>query len=209
MQDEPFSCTIHRVLVLNPVLSISSPGFQKSSPGFVKHESGFFSSPGPGFSRVRIFFESESGSESESGPGFEVCPCMHQNTTALWHTTFGLWLVVENGDQMCKLSINYYFSKCISWFLTLAIIPLAQRRSHGGGGGVRPCPYQFRNSQCYWYHSWVDCVHSRAILYYSLQKSPSRAECMSEMFRHSPNLFKIKSNSIPCKLMPKIITKSY
>ena len=73
MQDEPFSRTIHRVLVLNPVLSISSPGFQKSSPGFVKHESGFFSSPGPGFSRVRIFFESESGSESESGPGFEVC----------------------------------------------------------------------------------------------------------------------------------------
>ena len=58
---------------MNPVLSISSPGFQKSSPGFVKHESGFFSSPGPGFSRVRIFFESESGSESESGPGFEVC----------------------------------------------------------------------------------------------------------------------------------------
>ena len=56
---------------MNPVLSISSPGFQKSSPGFVKHESGFFSSPGPGFSRVRIFFESESG--SESGPGFEVC----------------------------------------------------------------------------------------------------------------------------------------
>ena len=69
MQDEPFSRTIHRVLVLNPVLSISSPGFQKSSPGFVKHESGFFSSPGPGFSRDRIFFESES----ESGPGFEVC----------------------------------------------------------------------------------------------------------------------------------------
>ena len=61
---------------MNPVLSISSPGFQKSSPGFVKHESGVFSSPGPGFSRVRIFFESESG--SESGPGFEVCPikCM-------------------------------------------------------------------------------------------------------------------------------------
>jgi hypothetical protein len=58
---------------LNPVLSISSPGFQKSSPGFVKHESGFFSSPGPGVSRVRIFFESVSGSESESGPGFEVC----------------------------------------------------------------------------------------------------------------------------------------
>jgi hypothetical protein len=58
---------------LNPVLSISSPGFQKSSPGFVKYESGFCSSPGPGFSRVRIFFESESGSESESGPGFEVC----------------------------------------------------------------------------------------------------------------------------------------
>ena len=65
VQDEPFSRTIHRVLVLNPVLSISSPGFQKSSPGFVKHECGFFSSPGPGFSRVRIFFE--------SGPGFEVC----------------------------------------------------------------------------------------------------------------------------------------
>jgi hypothetical protein len=62
---------------LNPVLSISSPGFQKSSPGFVKHESGFFPSPGPGFSRVRIFFESESGSESESGPGFEVCPVSH------------------------------------------------------------------------------------------------------------------------------------
>jgi hypothetical protein len=67
-----FSYT-YRVLVLNPVLSISSPGFQKSSPDFVKHESGFFSSSGPGFSRVRIFFESESGSESESGPGFEVC----------------------------------------------------------------------------------------------------------------------------------------
>jgi hypothetical protein len=72
VQDEPSSRAIHRVLVLNPVLSISSPGFQKSSPGFVKHESGFISSPGPGFSRVRIFFESESG--SESGPGFEVCP---------------------------------------------------------------------------------------------------------------------------------------
>ena len=69
-----FSYYTCRVLVLNPVLSISSPGFQKSSPGFVKHESGFFSSPGPGFSRVRIFLESESGSESESGPGFEVCP---------------------------------------------------------------------------------------------------------------------------------------
>ena len=60
---------------MNPVLSISSPGFQKSSPGFVKHESGYFSSPGPGFSRVRIFFESESG--SESGPGFEVCRFNH------------------------------------------------------------------------------------------------------------------------------------
>jgi hypothetical protein len=43
---------------LNPVLSISSPGFQKSSPGFFKHESGFFPSWGPGFSRVRIFLES-------------------------------------------------------------------------------------------------------------------------------------------------------
>ena len=64
---------------MNPVLSISSPGFQKSSPGFVKHESGFFSSPGPGFSRVRIFFESESGSESESGPGFEVCHEEHDS----------------------------------------------------------------------------------------------------------------------------------
>jgi hypothetical protein len=53
---------------LNPVFSISSPGFQKSSPGFFKHESGFFSRPGPGFSRVRIFLESESG--SESCPGF-------------------------------------------------------------------------------------------------------------------------------------------
>jgi hypothetical protein len=61
---------VHRVLVLNPVFSISSPGFQKLSPGFFKHESGFFSSPSPGFSRVRIFLESESG----SGPGFEVCP---------------------------------------------------------------------------------------------------------------------------------------
>ena len=59
---------VHRVLVLNPVLSISSPGFQKSSPGFVKHESGFFSSPGPGFSRVRIFFESESESGFRSMP---------------------------------------------------------------------------------------------------------------------------------------------
>ena len=54
---------------MNPVLSISSPGFQKSSPGFVKYQSGFFSSPGPGFSPVRIFFESGS----ESSPGFEVC----------------------------------------------------------------------------------------------------------------------------------------
>jgi hypothetical protein len=51
-----------------------SPGFQESSPGFLKDESGFSFGPGPGFSRVRIFFESESGSESESGPGFEVCP---------------------------------------------------------------------------------------------------------------------------------------
>ena len=49
---------------MNPVLSISSPGFQKSSRGFVKYESGFCSSPGPGFSRVRIFFESESGFRS-------------------------------------------------------------------------------------------------------------------------------------------------
>jgi hypothetical protein len=55
--------------ILGSLVSISSPGFQKSSPGFFKHESGYFSSPGPGsgFSRVRIFFE------SESGPGFEVC----------------------------------------------------------------------------------------------------------------------------------------
>ena len=83
MQDEPFSRTIHRVLVLNPVLSISSPGFQKSSPGFVKYESGFFSSPGPGFSRVRIFFESESVSESESGPGFEVC-LKHHHPKKVW-----------------------------------------------------------------------------------------------------------------------------
>jgi hypothetical protein len=57
------------------VFSISSPGFQKSRPGFVKHESGFFSSPGPGFPRVRIFFESGS----ESGPGFEVCQCERLN----------------------------------------------------------------------------------------------------------------------------------
>ena len=47
---------VHRVLVSNPIFSISSPGFQKSSPSFLKDESGFFSSPG--FSRVRIFFES-------------------------------------------------------------------------------------------------------------------------------------------------------
>jgi hypothetical protein len=32
-------------------------GFQKSNPGFLKDECGYF--PGPGFSRVRIFFESE------------------------------------------------------------------------------------------------------------------------------------------------------
>jgi hypothetical protein len=60
------SILVHRVLVWNPVFSISSPGFQKSSPGFLNDESGFF--PGPGFSRVRIFFE--SGSES----GFRIMP---------------------------------------------------------------------------------------------------------------------------------------
>ena len=58
------SIHVHRVIVSNPVFSISSPGFQKSGPGFLKDESGFFSSPGPGFSRVRIFFETEF----ESGP---------------------------------------------------------------------------------------------------------------------------------------------
>jgi hypothetical protein len=45
-------------------------GFLKVKSGIFKHESGFFSSQGPGFSRVRIFFESESGSES----GFRSMP---------------------------------------------------------------------------------------------------------------------------------------
>jgi hypothetical protein len=55
---------------LNPVLSISSPGFQKSSPGFFKHESEFFSSPGPGFFsgldflRVRVRVRVRSGFRS-------------------------------------------------------------------------------------------------------------------------------------------------
>jgi hypothetical protein len=43
------SILVHRVLVFNPVFSISSPGFQKSSPGFFKHESGFFFEFGSGF----------------------------------------------------------------------------------------------------------------------------------------------------------------
>ena len=45
--------------------SIWSPGFLMSSPGF----SNASPSTSPGYSRVRVFF----GSESESGPGFEVC----------------------------------------------------------------------------------------------------------------------------------------
>ena len=53
---------VHRVLVLNPVFSISSPGFQKSSPGFFKHESGFFSSPD--FLRVRVRVRVRSGFRS-------------------------------------------------------------------------------------------------------------------------------------------------
>jgi hypothetical protein len=40
---------IHRVLVSNPLFSISSLGFQKSSPNFLKDESGFF--------RIRDFLE--------------------------------------------------------------------------------------------------------------------------------------------------------
>ena len=80
---------------MNPVLSISSPGFQKSSPGFVKYESGFCSSPGPGFSRVRIFFESESGSESESGPGFEVCH--------IWQVIFySFQIALISDDILCR-----------------------------------------------------------------------------------------------------------
>ena len=53
----------------NPVFSIWSPGFLLSSPGFLNASP----STSPGFSRVRVFFGSESKSESESGPGFEVC----------------------------------------------------------------------------------------------------------------------------------------
>ena len=55
----------------NPVFSFWSPGFLMSSPGFLNASP----STSLGFSRVRIFFGSESKSESESGPGFEVCPC--------------------------------------------------------------------------------------------------------------------------------------
>ena len=57
----------------NPVFSIWSPGFLLSSPGFLNASP----STSPGFSRVRVFFGSESKSESESGPGFEVCPATY------------------------------------------------------------------------------------------------------------------------------------
>ena len=56
-------------IFIEPVFSIWSPGFLLSSPGFLNASP----STSPGFSRVRIFFGSESKSESESGPGFEVC----------------------------------------------------------------------------------------------------------------------------------------
>ena len=49
-------------------ISIWSPDFLLSSPGF----SNASPSTSPGFSRVRVFFGSESKSP-ESGPGFEVC----------------------------------------------------------------------------------------------------------------------------------------
>ena len=52
------------------IFQIWSPGFLLSSPGFLNASP----STSPGFSRVRIFFGSESKSESESGPGFEICP---------------------------------------------------------------------------------------------------------------------------------------
>jgi hypothetical protein len=74
---KPFQKTFafsHTVFVLNPFFSISSPGFQKSSPGFFKHESGFFSSWGPGFSRVRIFLESE----------FRSMPCVRDKGRLLY-----------------------------------------------------------------------------------------------------------------------------
>ena len=122
MQDEPFSRTIHRVLVLNPVLSISSPGFQKSSPGFVKHESGFFSSPGPGFSRVRIFFESES--ESESGPGFEVCPHVGRCFRLYWQIRLLTYPTCRNPLARINIFGGYYASYILSPYLHLAFCSL-------------------------------------------------------------------------------------
>ena len=73
----------------NPVFSIWSPGFLLSSPGFLKASP----STSPGFSRVRIFFGSESKSESESGPGFEVCPrpvvCRNESSATEMKDTCG------------------------------------------------------------------------------------------------------------------------
>ena len=63
----------------NPVFSIWSPGFLLSSPGFLNASP----STSPGFSRVRVFFGSESKSESESGPGFEVCQTYNRNSQIL------------------------------------------------------------------------------------------------------------------------------
>ena len=53
---------IHRVLVSNPLFSISSLGFQKSSPSFLKDESGFF--------RIRDFLESGFSSSPSPGPSW-------------------------------------------------------------------------------------------------------------------------------------------
>ena len=67
--------------------SIWSPGFLLSSPGF----SNASPSRSPGFSRVRVFF----GSESESGPGFEVCLRIYT-----YYKTFYV-LIASAGKLIC------------------------------------------------------------------------------------------------------------
>ena len=57
---------ITRTLVSSPVLLNSSLGFLNSSPGFADGDSEFFTSTGPGFSRVQVFFESEQNFNIEN-----------------------------------------------------------------------------------------------------------------------------------------------
>jgi hypothetical protein len=122
------SILVHIVLVSNPVLPIWVRVF-RSHVGFSQRWFRVFSTPGPGFSRVRIFFDSRPGSErhSEIGPPVmqPACNCnkCHAHTVNPCVTTCGKYYILYNKHcfiikvNCFIINIGLFYSgiHCIRW----------------------------------------------------------------------------------------------